>query len=204
MDHTLHDFSIPEWDGKKHHYELTKKVLQGTDIQVCRLFNGLFLHSGIGPWYGFHTSKDVYQVVGSVDQSNSYTDISDIARVVCILAQKAMSGEQVPAKLRIGGSQASVRQVAQAMTEAGAGDIELRSVNLEEFRSKALGRDYQDRGPIVCLRFLMGDGRIDYRPQIDGGLGNDNELVNPGQKQFIWKSISDLAAETKGRPNANA
>lgn len=79
VDHTLHDFNITAWDGKKKHYELTKKAVQGTDVQVCRLFVGLFLHNDIAPWYGFHTSKDVYQAAGSVDQNVSYTDISDVA-----------------------------------------------------------------------------------------------------------------------------
>jgi len=204
VDHTLHDFNILEWDGKKWHYDLTKKAVHGTNIQVCRLFVGMFLHSGIGPWYGFHTSKNVYHTVGSPDQSISYTDISDIARVICILAEQIMSGQKVPEELRIAATHSSVRQTARIMTEAGAGEIELKKVDLEAYRDRALGRDYLDRGPIVCLRFLMGDGRVDYRPKANGGLGNDNEIVNPGQKYFVWKTIHDFAAETKGRPNADA
>ncbi len=202
VDHTLHDFNIPEWDGKKKHYALTKKTLQGTDIQVCRLFIGLFLHSGIAPWYGFHTSKGVYQAVGSLDQSISYTEISDIARVVCGLAEQAVKGEKVPEELRIAGTHGSFRQIAQTMTAAGAGNIELKSVELDSFREKALNREYEDRGAVVCLRFVMGDGRGDYRPNDEGGLGNDNELVNPGY--FAWKTVHDLAVETGGQPNADA
>ncbi|OQU95249.1 hypothetical protein CLAIMM_01483 isoform 1 [Cladophialophora immunda] len=201
VDHTLHDFAVPEWDGKKQHYELVKKVLgeHDADIRVCRIFNGLFLHSGIGPWYGFHTAKDVYQVI-------SYTDISDIARVLCLLAERAVRGgpETVPEQLRIAGTHASFRQIARTMSAAGAGDIELKSVGLEGFRKRALDRQYEDRGPIVCLRFIMGDGRADYRPRGEGGLGNDNHVVNPDHKHFVWKTVNDLAIETKGRPNGHA
>jgi hypothetical protein len=204
VDHTLHDFNIPEWDGKKRHYELAKKKVQREGgIQVCRLFVGLFLHSGIAPWYGFHTSKGVYQAVGSLDQSISYTDISDIARVVCGLAERAVRGEKVPEELRIAGTHASFRQIAQLMSAAGSGDVELKTVELDSYRDKALGRQYEDRGAIVCLRFVMGDGRVDYRPKEEGGLGNDNELVNPGQSQFVWKTVGDLARETNGRPNSD-
>ena len=89
VDHTLHDFHVPEWDGKKRHYALAKGVVQGTDSQLCRHFVGLFLHSGIAPWYGFHTAKDVYQAVGSLDQMISYTDIGDIGRVVCEVSEQA-------------------------------------------------------------------------------------------------------------------
>ena len=204
VDHTLHDFHTPEWDGKKKHYELAKKVVRGTDIQVCRVFVGLFLHSGIAPWYGFHTSKEVYQAVGSLDQSISYTDISDIARVLCGLAEQAARERQVPEELRIAGTHASFHQTAQVMVAAGSGDIELKTVELERYRNKALSREYEDRGAIVCLRFLMGDGRVDYRPKEEGGLGNDNELVNPGQNQFVWKTVRDLAIEATGRPNGDA
>ncbi len=205
VDHTLHDFNIPEWDGKRQHYDLANRFLKDSDIQVCRLFIGLFLHSGVAPWYGFHTAKDVYQAVGSPDQSLSFTDIGDIARVLCSLAERVVvSGEQIPKELRVAGTHASMREIATMMTEAGAREIELKTVELEPFRRRALGRQYEDRGPIVCLRFLMGDGRIDYRSTQEGGLGNDNELVNPGQTSFVWKTIRDLAVKTKGRPNADA
>ncbi|OAG41164.1 hypothetical protein AYO21_04544 [Fonsecaea monophora] len=219
VDHTLHDFSVPEWDGKKAHYALTRQVLAPTNIKVCRIFNGLFLHSGVGPWYGFHTAKDVYRAVGSLDQHVSFTDIGDIARVLCLLAERTMRGVPVPSQLRIAGTNASFRDIARLMTAAGAGagagaspgvgmgekkEIELKSVELEAFRNRVLNRQYEDRGPIVCLRFIMGDGRADYRTTEEGGLGNDNDLVNPDQRHFVWKTMRDLAVETKGRPNVNA
>lgn len=204
VDHTLHDFNIPEWDGKKKHYQLTRKVVEGTHIQVCRLFVGLFLHSGIAPWYGFHTSKGLYEAVGNPDQSISYTEISDIARVVCSLAEQAVGGKKVPEQLRIAGTHSSVAQTSKAMSVAGAGDIELKSVDLDDYRNKALARPYGDRGAVECLRFLMGDGRIDYRPESEGGLGNGNEVVNPGQKTFSWITVQDVALESKGRPNMDA
>jgi hypothetical protein len=90
------------------------------------------------------------------------------------------------------------------MSAAGAGDVELKTVELDSYRDKALSRQYEDRGAIVCLRFVMGDGRVDYRPKEEGGLGNDNEVVNPGQSQFVWKTVGDLARETNGRPNSDA
>ena len=89
------------------------------------------------------------------------------------------------------------------MTEEGVGKIELRSVELDSYRSRALNRAYEDRGAIVCLRFLMGDGRIDYRSKKEGGLGSDNEVVNSGERQFVWKTVQDLATETSGKPNCN-
>ncbi|KAK5059970.1 hypothetical protein LTR84_009853 [Exophiala bonariae] len=204
VDYTTHNFGIPEWDDKKEHFELMAKTLMGSRVQFCRLFIGLFLHKGIGPWFGFHTSKDVYQVYGSLDQSVSYTDLGDVARVIQILTDEALAGHMVPTSLRIAGSHSSIRETAKAMEEAGAGTIELRSADLDRFKIKALARPYAQRDAVVFLRFLMADGRIDLRPEHEGGMGNDNELVNPGQKHFRWKTIDDLARDTRGRPNADA
>lgn len=204
VDHTIHDFEIPEWDSKKKHFELIERTLAGTEVQICQLFTGLFLHSGIGPWFGFHTSKNVYQAFGSLDQSVSYTDLGDVANVIGLLAKEVLAGHKVPQILRIAGTHSSVRRTAEIMERAGAGAIELRSVELERFKDKALGRPYDERDAIVCVRFLMGDGRIDYRQESEGGLGNDNDIVNPGQKYFEWKTMDHLARETRGRPNANA
>lgn len=204
LDHTIHDFNIPEWDGKKKHFELVERTLAGTEVQFCQLFVGLFLHTGIGPWYGLHTSKNVYQTIGSLDQSVSYTDLGDVAKVIGLLAKEAFAGHKVPQILRIAGTHSSVRRAAETMGRAGAGAIELRSVELERFKTKALSRPYDERDAIVCVRFLMADGRLDYRQQNEGGLGNDNEIVNPGQKYFEWKTMDHLARETRGRPNVNA
>ena len=131
------------------------------------------------------------------------TEISDVARVVCGLAEQAMRGEKVPEKLRIAGTHASFREIAQIMTAAGAGEIELKTVELDSYRDKVLSREYKNRDAVVCLRFVMGDGRDDYRPESEGGHGNDNEVVNPGQKYFAWKTVKDLANETSGRPNSD-
>lgn len=202
VDHTIHDFSIPEWDGKKKHFELTQRILAGSEVLFCRLFVGLFLHAGIGPWFGLHTSKNVYQAIGSLDRSISYTDLGDVAKVISLLAKEVLAGHKVPQNLRISGTHSSFRTTAESMEVAGAGAIELRSVELDVFRNKALGRPYNERDAIVCLRFLMGDGRIDYRQKDEGGLGNDNEMVNPNQKYFEWKTMDQFARETRGRPNA--
>ena len=86
--------------------------MRGTNIQVCRLFVELFLHSGIAPWYSFHTSKDVYQAIGSLNESISYTDIRDVARVRCGLKEHAVREERVPEELSIAGAHATFRRVA--------------------------------------------------------------------------------------------
>jgi hypothetical protein len=207
VDHRLHDFNIPEWDGKRAHYDLVQKTLRENNnfgIIVCRLFVGLFLHSGISAAYGFDTANGVYEAVGSLDQVMSYTEISDIAKVVVELSTRVVRGMKIPQDLRIAGTHASFRDIASMMGRAGAGDVELRSVDLQEFRGKALGRKYEDRDAVECLRFVMGDGRDDYRDVKEGGLGNDNVMVNGDERVFKWKTLEKLGVESKGKPNADS
>ncbi|KPI43229.1 uncharacterized protein AB675_7163 [Cyphellophora attinorum] len=206
VDHRLHDFNIPEWDGKRAHYDLVQKTLRENNnfgIIVCRLFVGLFLHSGISAAYGFDTAKSVYEAVGSLDQIMNYTDTSDVAKVVVDLSTRVVRGMKIPQDLRIAGTHASFRDIASIMGKAGAENVELRSVDLQEFRERALARKYEDRDAVECLRFIMGDGRDDYRDVKEGGLGNDNVMVNGDERVFKWKTLEDLAVESQGRPNAD-
>ena len=46
----------------------------------------------------------------------------------------------------------------------------------------------------------MGEGKIKHT--IDG-LGNDDELVNPGQSLWTWRTMRQYAEEQGGRPWAD-
>jgi hypothetical protein len=103
----------------------------------------LFLHSGITKEYGFDGENGVYEAVGSLDQSMSYIDISDIARAIAFSAEKVMEGETVPESLRIAGTHGSFCEIASVMNQAGAGarDVEMKSVDRAKFRTRAPGRN---------------------------------------------------------------
>lgn len=90
------------------------------------------------------------------------------------------------------------------MMDAGAGEVDIRTVLLEGYREKVLARQYEERSPFPYIKLIMALGLADWRPQGDGGWGNDNELMNPGGSLWKWKIIRDLALETSGRPNAAA
>jgi hypothetical protein len=90
------------------------------------------------------------------------------------------------------------------MHDAGAGDVQVLRKDLVEFKSKALETGYEGKDAFRYLRVCMAEGLIDYRGKEEGGWGNDNEVVNPGQVGWQWKGLRDLAVETKGRPNAES
>lgn len=194
IDHYIHDFPHPEWDRKKHHYELAKEVIPY--VKVCRVFIGLFLEDSIGPWFGFDTKTGMYESVGSASSPVSYTSLEDVGKVVAKLA--TMPTGKIPEQVHVDGDTTSVRGIASTMKSAGAGDIEITEVDLEQFKNVVLQKVTED--PSQCLRFLMGEGKVNHT--LDD-FDNYNELVNPAQTEWEWKKMVDLAKETRGKPWAD-
>jgi hypothetical protein len=184
MDHYIHDFLHPDWDAKKHHYARAQEVLPST-TKICRVFIGQLLEISIGPWYGFNTTDGEYEAVGSAETKTSYTAHEDAGLVVAALA--SMNVAQAPTEVRISGHAISMTDIAALMVRAGAGDVEMRTVDGAAFRKKTIEDSAND--PSQYLRFLMGDGRID---RSNVALGNENELVNPGQTLWKWKGNGEV------------
>ena len=194
VDHTVHDFPHREWDRKKHHYDKAMAVIPKT--KVCRVYIGLFLEDSIGPWFGFDTKRGKYESVGLPDKLTSFTSLGDVGNVVAQIARTPV--EQIPETLHISGDALTIRQLAAAMEHAGSSPIQIKEIDLDDFKQKAVAEGTQD--PAKCLRFLMGEGKIDHTMS---GLGNDNELVNPSQRNWQWKTVAQYAKETGGRPWAD-
>lgn len=191
VDHTLPDFPHAEWDAKKRHYDLAKKIVP--DIKICRVFIGLLLEDSIGPWFGYDTTNSAYEAVGSSDTGISFTAFTDVGRVVATLATLVVS--KIPDSIRVGGDTISMRKTALIMEAAGAGPVKVTQISLPEYKSAVLAEGKTT--PEKFLRFLMGEGKINHE---SGGLGNGNELVNPGGRSWQWKTMSTLAEETNGKP----
>lgn len=201
VDHTIHGFPHPEWDTKKRHVSIAHEVLPKS-TKVIQIFIGLFLEDSIGYWFGFDTKKGVYEAIESADTKVSFTSLDDVGRVMAVLAGMSEGElEKLPDQLHISGTSASMSDVAKLMTNAQSmpkGGISVTTADEAEYKHKAF--ESGARNPAPYLRFLMGNGSIDHRPKSEGGIGNDNELVNPGESRWKWKSMEDYAAETGGRP----
>ncbi|KAB8272410.1 hypothetical protein BDV30DRAFT_249513 [Aspergillus minisclerotigenes] len=196
VDHYIHDFRHLEWDAKKRHDKLAREILD-PGVKVCRVFCGLFLEDSIGPWFGFDTRGGRYECVGSAGEVVSFTGLGDVGRVVAGLCGLFAEGgvAVVPDVLHVAGDTRSVADVARIMEKEGGGPIEVTEVALGEYKervTKVVGSD-----PAPYLRFLIGEGKINHS---SAGLGCDNEVVNPGERVWKWKSLEQLARETQGRP----
>jgi hypothetical protein len=191
VNHYVHDFSAKEWDSKKRHYKLAQELIP--NVKIVRVYAGLFLEDSIGPWFGFHTKRGTYEAIGSADVRSSYTSMSDVGKALALLASSPL--ESIPDQVHLSGTNKSVNEIAKIMQSEGAGAIEVTSIPLDEYKATTVqqGTDHLER----YLRFLMGERKINHS---EGGLGSSNELVNPGQSLWKWRTMEELASETGGKP----
>jgi hypothetical protein len=192
VDHYGHDFAHLEWYEKKKHLANAQPVV--TNMKICRVFCGLLLEDSVGPWFGLDTKNGRYTSVGPPTAPISFTGMDDVGKTVAALA--TMPEELVPEIVHVGGDTRSILEIAKIMRDAGAGEVDVNEVPYEEYKAKTTAEE-ASWDPAAYLRFLMADGSIDHTVN---GLGSDNELVNPGQRLWKWKTMEDLAKETKGRP----
>ncbi|KAJ5115518.1 hypothetical protein NUU61_001277 [Penicillium alfredii] len=191
VDHYVHDFLHLEWDTKKKHYALAQKLIP--DTKICRVFCGLFIEDSIGPWFGFDTKNGRYESVGSARSPISFTALEDVGRVVASLA--TLARDEIPDTVHVGGDTCSFLEIAEIMRDGGAGQIDVSETPLEEYKEEVTAKASWDPAPY--LRFLMGENKMSHSA---GALGNDNTLVNPNGDLWTWKSLTDLARETNGKP----
>lgn len=192
VDHYVHDFSHLEWDTKKKHFALAQKLIP--DKKICRVFCGLFIEDSIGPWFGFDTKNGRYESVGSARSPISFTSLEDVGRVVASLA--TLPRDKIPDTVHVGSDTRNFLEIADIMRDGGAGKIEVSEIPLQDYKEQVTTKSSWDPAPY--LRFLMGENKINHSSA--GGLGDDNELVNPNGALWKWASLTDLARETHGKP----
>lgn len=92
----------------------------------------------------------------------------------------------------------TIREIADLMNEASGGksSIEIAVIDEQPYKVEVF-QEEKSGGPARYLRFLIGNGKLNYGKD---GSGNLNELVNPGGKAWKWKTMKDHAEETKGKP----
>lgn len=207
VDHYTHTFSHPLWDQKRAHMAAARRILKPAHVSVVRLFTGVFLEGGVGPWLGYDSKHAHFESIGSAgDGHTSFTALDDIGRAIASLAAFAPDLRALPSALHIAGDTRTVAEVARIMADAGGGDpendgkITVSEMAWEPFHNATISRGETDPNPY--LRFLMGENKIDHSP--GSKLGCENELVNPGERLWKWKTLTDLARETHGKPFPDA
>lgn len=200
---------FPGWDDvswvqKREHLSYVRQ-LSGGKVKIVAVSTGMFLEGSLGPWLGFDTANMTYTVVGSPDTKIALTAKLDIGRALAELSLLSLSPEsasRVPDHVRIAGNNKSYREVRDIVQNVrkvlgvpSDGEIVLKTEDYEKF--KALVREEQLKSPsphpLRHLMLLSAEGKMDFST-------NDNDLVNPGQKVWKWKFVTDYIQEVGGKP----
>jgi hypothetical protein len=137
-----------------------------------------------------NTKKGVWESIGSSTVPSAYTSLADVGRSIASLARLPPS--EIPDHVRIAGANVSFKEASEAMTSVSGNKIDLKEVDLESYKKKttesATGGD-----PAGFIKFVMGEGKLDFSE-------NQNQVVNPGEKLWKWKTVQEYAKDVGGKP----
>ncbi|KAI0668414.1 hypothetical protein C8Q78DRAFT_1047045 [Trametes maxima] len=146
------------------------------------------------PIMGIDVEKNAYTCYGPPSQRFSTTSTADLGRAVIRLATLSLdpaSASRVPDELRISGSTVSYEDVQGIVARVkGVARGEIESKDLTQFKNRIRqdpGQNYQD-----YLRVVTGEGRADFSSD------NANELVNPAEAFWKWKTVEAHVCELWG------
>ncbi|THG98277.1 hypothetical protein EW145_g7451 [Phellinidium pouzarii] len=187
IDHRLNDFpgfDHKEWGKKRKHFSSVSELAakNGGDVKIIAVYPGLFLEDALSPRFGFDIDNHAITTIGPSTVRTTFTSKVDIARAVAQLAILAMLSpaalsDSVPAHVRISGK-------FRITEEDLAGAKETLSV---ESARGLVG------APAGHIRVLMGEGKLDFSED------NENELVNPNERLWKWKTIEETIKKEMGK-----
>ncbi|KAG9046509.1 hypothetical protein FS837_004259 [Tulasnella sp. UAMH 9824] len=187
------DFHHELFDDKEAHYHYASSV-SGGKVKIVSLYVGLFLEDtfGLGETLGLDIKNGVYTSFGPAETPISFNSREDISSsIVRISVLAAADPNSVPDFTRINGSAVSYNQLAALVGKARGTEINVVEVDDEEAKKLLSTGDPWTRF-WRALRYGYGHGLTDFTKD------NSNEILNPGQKYWKWKTMEEWVEETKG------
>ncbi|KAG8921180.1 hypothetical protein FRC01_000377 [Tulasnella sp. 417] len=189
IDYRNLPFEHPIW-GLKRAHDTYARTVSGRKLKVVAICVGLFLDDTfpVGTVLGLDTQGKVYTAVLSSDTPVSFLSRDDIARSVArISVLAAADPASVPDHARISGSSISYRDLAQLVGRVRGEEIKVETMGEEEAKAAIKAGNFW-----VALRYTMGYGLTDFSKD------NANEIINPGESLWKWKTVQEYVEETKG------
>jgi len=175
--------------------------------------NGLFMehpHGGFQAFHGFFPEKEAWYVPGDGNNPLTVTSKTDIARsIVELIKMSQTTPEKVPPGIRLAGTNRTPREIVEIFNKAANGKTHINLIPLsDEEANTFMNKDNMKPPPGLPPNFdvnLIYDVatrvfRMSTTENLDFSKTNDNELVNPGESKWKWKTIEQYAQEVGGMP----
>lgn len=195
IDGSTLDFRHDSFERSKSLSHLARKSLHST--KICQVFPGIFLENVLGSWLGLvdTTSSNEMRLisVGSKHTPISCTSVIDIGRSVAQLC--LLPASQIPDIIHLAGTTNSIADMAEILARERSECIKVVELSLPDYKASVLVSSPSNEAEY--LKFVIGEGKVNHGK---GGLWNGNELVNPRECRWKWKTFEDMVKETDGRP----
>ena len=168
-------------------------------------------HGAFQAFHGFFAERQAWYVPGDGHTPLTVTSKADIGRSISELIQMALeTPDAVPQRIRIAGTNRTPREIVDIFNAAAKGKTYIKLTTLSDDEAKVfmnkdnmkpptrLPKDF-DLSSIYdvatrVFRMAGSGGNLDFSQQ------NDNEMVNPGESKWKWKTIEAYAEEVEGMP----
>ncbi|KAI0717976.1 hypothetical protein C8T65DRAFT_99221 [Cerioporus squamosus] len=179
-------FEMAEWPMKRALIEDTR-AQAGDKLKVISLMNGAFMSWA---FRGIDVANNTFTCYDPPSARFGMTDLADIGRAIAqlsVLALDPNTAGSVPDDVRIAGQNVSMEDIRDAVARV-KGVAPGKIVNLGDPApaKKALRDEYPSSQYRIFdyIRVAIAEGQADMSE-------NENELVNPGQRLWKWKTIED-------------
>ncbi|KAI0755191.1 hypothetical protein C8Q80DRAFT_417048 [Daedaleopsis nitida] len=187
-------FEHPEWPGKRAVDVEIRALTQGK-VKVISLITGIFMPWMLSPnaFAGIDVANNTFRCLGSPSVKFATTDLADMGRAVAqlsVLALDPATASTVPDVLRIAGQNVSVEDIRDAVARVkGVAPGKIIVEDLTAVKNALRENFPNPPSSIVDYgRVNIGDGNMDFTE-------NSNELVNPSEKLWKWKTIDGRLRE---------
>ncbi|KAH9916752.1 uncharacterized protein BXZ73DRAFT_53647 [Epithele typhae] len=188
-------YEHPDWAGKLANRATAIALAKGSDLILIPVATGVFM-----PWAA-HMSVDwaAGSTIGfSPGRRMATTDLPDIARALArlaVLARDPATRASVPSAeggVRIASQFITSAEVVEAVKKAKGVELTVTPFDAEQSREtlKAIYPPKELSAFVLYAGVLIEEGLADYSADCH------NELVNPGEKYWKWKTFEELLRST--------
>jgi len=163
------------------------------------------------PPHGFMRDEQIWYMPGTGEVPLTFTSKRDISLSVIEVIKIAMEDpSRLPKYVRIAGTNNTPKEITEILNRAAKGKTKIELKLLSDWEADELMKnlkwdmpperaseydfDYMNEVGARVFRMSGGTGNLDFSKQ------NDNELVNPGQSRWKWKTMEEYAEEVDGMP----
>jgi len=184
---------------KRDHLKYAEELSKGK-MKVIAVATGAFVEVNVGLLVGFDVEKSTFTTFGPGTAKVAFTSKPDIGRALARLtilstASSSSAADEVPTHVRVAGSLYSVADIRAAYERVTGKETELvtKDLQAEKERVKKGYLDGSIASPIDHIWLLMAEGKLDF------STDNYNEVVNPKEHFWKWKTVEDHLQENFGK-----